>query len=51
MISVVDSPERIAVAIEEIVPMLQDGLIVTSDVEMIRLSKAMEDAEGDHGAA
>ncbi len=37
MIAVVESPEKIKEAIEAIEGMMQDGLIVTSDVEMIRL--------------
>jgi PII-like signaling protein len=37
MISVVDTPEKIATAVEAIEGMLDDGLIVLSDVEMIRL--------------
>ena len=37
MLSVIDSPERIAAAAEAIEGMLEDGLIVTSDVEIVRL--------------
>jgi len=37
MLSVIDSPERITAAAEAIEGMLEDGLIVTSDVEMVRL--------------
>ncbi len=37
MISVIDSPEKIAAAAEAIEEMLEDGLIVTSGVEMVRL--------------
>ena len=37
MLSVIDSPEKIAAAAEAIEGMLEDGLIVTSDVEMVRL--------------
>jgi PII-like signaling protein len=37
MISVVDSPEKLAQAIDQIEPMMQDGLIVLSDVDIIRL--------------
>jgi PII-like signaling protein len=36
MISVIDAPEKIAAAAEAIEEMLEDGLIVTSDVEMVR---------------
>lgn len=51
MISVIDTAERITAAAEAIEGMLEDGLIVMSDVEMIRLirgRKAMEapDASG-----
>ena len=37
MLSVIDSPEKITAAAEAIEGMLQDGLIVISDAEMIRL--------------
>ncbi|HLY15667.1 MAG TPA: DUF190 domain-containing protein [Bryobacteraceae bacterium] len=37
MISVIDSPEKIAAAAEAIEEMLEDGLIVTSSVDMVRL--------------
>jgi PII-like signaling protein len=37
MISVIDAPEKIAAATEAIEGMLGDGLIVTSDVEIVRL--------------
>jgi PII-like signaling protein len=37
MIAVIDAPEKIAAAAEAIEAMLEDGLIVTSDVEMVRL--------------
>jgi PII-like signaling protein len=43
MISVVDSAENLAKAIGEIESMMQDGLIVLSDVDMIRL---VRDAKG-----
>jgi PII-like signaling protein len=51
MLSVIDAPEKIAAAAEAIAGMLEDGLIVTSDVEMVRLVRgktAMEvpDAAG-----
>jgi len=51
MLSIIDSPEKVAAAAEVIEDMLQDGLIVTSDVEMVRLVRgktAMEtpDAAG-----
>lgn len=37
MISIIDSPAKVAQAVEIVGAMLQDGLIVISDVEMIRL--------------
>ncbi len=37
VISVIDAPEKIAAAAEAIEAMLEDGLIVTSDVEMVRV--------------
>lgn len=37
MISVVDSPEKLSQALNEIESMMQDGIIVLSDVEVIRL--------------
>jgi PII-like signaling protein len=45
MISVVDTPERIAEATAAIEEMMEDGLIVTSDVESIRLVRAPEPPE------
>ena len=46
MFSVVDSAEKIAAAAEAIEDMLEDGLIVISDVEIVRLvrSQPMEEA-------
>ena len=40
MISVIETPEKVSEAITIIDGMIQDGLIVTSDVEMIRLIHA-----------
>jgi len=40
MISVVDAPEKIAAAAEAIEAMLEDGLIVISDVRMVRLVRS-----------
>ncbi len=40
MLSVVDSPEKIAAAAEAIEAMLEDGLIVTSDAEIVRLVRS-----------
>jgi uncharacterized protein len=37
MLSVIDTPEKIAAAADAIEGMLEDGLIVTSDVEIVRL--------------
>jgi PII-like signaling protein len=37
MLSVIDSPDKIAAAADAIEAMLEDGLIVTSDVEIVRL--------------
>jgi PII-like signaling protein len=46
MIAVVDSAEKLAAAAAEIEGMIEDGLIVTSDVELIRLvhKHTLEDA-------
>lgn len=40
MLAVVDAPEKIATAVEAVEAMLGDGLIVTSDVESIRIVRA-----------
>jgi len=40
MICAVDSPERIASAVDAIEGMLEDGLLVVSDVEMVRLVRS-----------
>jgi PII-like signaling protein len=45
MLSVVDSPEKIATAAEAIEEMLEDGLIVISDVDMVRLVRNPNPAE------
>jgi PII-like signaling protein len=45
MISVIDSREKIAVAMEAIETMLEDGLMVTSAVEMVRLLRNQPVAE------
>lgn len=45
MISVIDAPEKIAQAGEAIEAMLEDGLIVTSDVEIVRLVRGRPAAE------
>ena len=49
MISVVDTPEKIRAAAEAVEGMLEDGLLVISDVEMTRLMRSL-DAEGAHDA-
>jgi uncharacterized protein len=40
MISVIDAPQKVAEAAAAIEAMLEDGLIVTSDVEMVRLVRS-----------
>ena len=45
MISVIDTPEKIAAAAEAIEGMLEDGLIVTSAVDMVRLSRGLAPTE------
>lgn len=44
MLSVIDTAEKIAAAAEVIEGMLEDGLIVTSDVEMVRLVRGSDAA-------
>ena len=44
MLSVVDSPEKIAAA-EAIEAMLEDGLIVTSDAEIVRMVRSSQPGE------
>lgn len=48
MISVVDSEEKLAKAIVEVEAMMQDGLIVLSDVDIIRLVRSRPDVESSH---
>ena len=48
MISVVDSEEKLAKAIVEIESMMQDGIIVLSDVKVIRLVHSRPAAEPSH---
>lgn len=50
MISVVDTPSRVAEAAAVVEEMLQDGLIVVSDVEMTRLVHTHSLAEANDGA-
>ena len=45
MISVIDTPEKIAEAAEAIEGMLEDGLIVTSDAHIVRLVRSREAME------
>ena len=40
MLSVIDAPEKIHAAAEVIEGMLEDGLLVISDVEMVRLVRS-----------
>jgi PII-like signaling protein len=47
-ISVIDSPEKIATATEAIEEMLGNGLIVTSDVEMVRVVRGKPGMEAAH---
>lgn len=44
MITVIDAPDRIAAAAAAIEEMLEDGLIVTSEVEMVRLVRGKTEA-------
>jgi PII-like signaling protein len=48
MISVIDTAEKISAAAEVIEGMLQDGLIVTSDAEMVRLVRSSKATETIH---
>ena len=50
MISVIDTQDKIAAAAEAIEGMLQDGLIVLSDVEMVRLVRGSAITEAPHAA-
>jgi PII-like signaling protein len=45
MLSVIDSPEKISAAAEAIEGMLEDGLIVISDVDIVRLVRSAKPAE------
>ncbi len=45
MVTVIDSPEKIASAAEAIEDMLEDGLIVTSDVDIVRLVRSRPETE------
>lgn len=48
MISVVDSGEKLTKAIDQIESMMQDGIIVLSEVEVIRLVRSQPAAESTH---
>ena len=50
MLSVIDSPDKIAAAAETIEGMLEDGLIVTSDVETVRLVRGKTAMEAPDAA-
>jgi len=41
MLSAIDSPEKIRAAAEVVEGMLEDGLLVMSDVEMVRLVRSL----------
>ena len=45
MVTVVDSPEKIAAAAEAIEAMLEDGLIVVSDADIVRLVRSQKPSE------
>jgi PII-like signaling protein len=49
MISVIEKPDKVSQAISIIEGMMQDGLIVTSEVEMIRLIHASPNPEDSDG--
>ena len=53
MISVIDAPEKISAAAEALEAMLEEGLIVTSDVDMLRLvrSRAVTEASDATGTS
>jgi PII-like signaling protein len=50
MISVIDTDEKIAAAADAIEGMLQDGLIVVSDVDMVRLVRSQSVTEAPDAA-
>jgi PII-like signaling protein len=49
MISVIDSAEQVAKALDEIESMMQDGIIVLSDVDVIRLVHSLPEGESSGG--
>lgn len=50
MVSVIDTAEKISAAAEAIEAMLQDGLIVTSDAEIVRLVRSSPQTEATDAA-
>jgi len=48
MISIVDTQEKLSKAVDEIEPMLQDAIIVLSDVDVIRLVHSRPAADSSH---
>jgi PII-like signaling protein len=50
MVTVIDTEEKIEAAATAIEEMVSDGLIVVSDVEMVRLVRGARDGEADHAA-
>jgi len=48
MISIVDTDERLVKAVNEIESMIEDGIIVLSDVDVIRLVHSRPAAEPSH---
>jgi len=50
MVSVIDTAEKIAVAAEAVEAMIEDGLIVTSDVEMVRMVRSHNAMEAPDAA-
>ena len=51
MISVIDAPEKITAAAEALEAMLEEGLIVTSDVDMVRLVRSRTVTEAPDAAS
>jgi PII-like signaling protein len=51
MLSVIDTPEKILAAAAMVEGMLEDGLLVISDVEMVRLVRSLAKEETHDGGA
>ncbi|MES1258699.1 MAG: DUF190 domain-containing protein [Acidobacteriota bacterium] len=51
MISVVDRPDRVEEILDAIAPMMQDGLIALSDVEVRRFVRALPERKGKDAAS